>query len=70
MFSAVVQKRQIASLTVMTQLRSYLPGGLPGKVFVGIDTGGVAFGRPYRGAFMALDAETGEPIWRFEVIDA
>ena len=35
-----------------------------GKVFVGIDTGGVAFGRPYRGAFMALDAETGEPIWR------
>lgn len=38
-----------------------------GKVFVGIDTGGVSFGIPYRGGFVALDADTGETVWRFEV---
>jgi outer membrane protein assembly factor BamB len=38
-----------------------------GKVFVGLDTGGVSFNIPYRGSFVALDARTGQPIWRFEV---
>jgi outer membrane protein assembly factor BamB len=36
-------------------------------VFVGISTGGVAFGIPYRGGFVAVDAASGEPVWRFEV---
>jgi polyvinyl alcohol dehydrogenase (cytochrome) len=43
------------------------PAVFDGKIFVGIDTGGVIFGVPYRGGFAAFDANTGKPIWRFEV---
>lgn len=43
------------------------PAIFDGKVFFGVDTGGVSFGIPYRGGFVALDANNGEPIWRFEV---
>jgi outer membrane protein assembly factor BamB len=35
-------------------------------VFIGIDLGGNAYGRPYRGAFVAVDASTGRQVWRFE----
>jgi outer membrane protein assembly factor BamB len=35
-------------------------------VFIGIDLGGNAYGQPYRGAFVAVDASTGRPVWRFE----
>ncbi|MFL5284444.1 MAG: PQQ-binding-like beta-propeller repeat protein [Rhodopila sp.] len=38
-----------------------------GKIFVGVSTGGVEFGIPYRGGFVALDAQSGNQIWRFEV---
>ena len=38
-----------------------------GRIFVGVATGGVTFGIPYRGGFLAFDAQTGEQIWRFEV---
>jgi outer membrane protein assembly factor BamB len=37
------------------------------KLFVGATTGGVAFGIPYRGGFLAFDAQNGEQLWRFEV---
>src|ERR1700760_284616 len=37
------------------------------KIFVGATTGGVSFDIPYRGGFVALDAKTGEQVWRFEV---
>jgi polyvinyl alcohol dehydrogenase (cytochrome) len=37
------------------------------KLFVGATTGGVAFGIPYRGGFLAFDARNGEQLWRFEV---
>jgi outer membrane protein assembly factor BamB len=43
------------------------PAVFDGKIFVGVDTGGVEFDIPYRGGFVALDAKTGESIWRFEV---
>src|SRR5947209_744939 len=35
-------------------------------VFIGIDLGGNAYGQPYRGAFVAVDASTGRQVWRFE----
>ena len=35
-------------------------------VFIGLDTGGNAYGKPYRGAFVAVDASTGRQVWRFE----
>jgi outer membrane protein assembly factor BamB len=35
-------------------------------VFVGLDLGGNAYGRPYRGAFVAVDRATGRQVWRFE----
>jgi polyvinyl alcohol dehydrogenase (cytochrome) len=35
-------------------------------VFIGIDLGGNAYGQPYRGAFVAIDASTGQQVWRFE----
>jgi glucose dehydrogenase len=38
-----------------------------GKIYVGVSTGGVNFGIPYRGGFLALDAKSGEQLWRFEV---
>jgi len=37
------------------------------KIFVGTTTGGVSFDIPYLGGFLALDANTGEQLWRFEV---
>jgi len=43
------------------------PAVFDGKLFFGADTGGVTFGIPYRGGFVALDAKTGNLIWRFEV---
>jgi polyvinyl alcohol dehydrogenase (cytochrome) len=38
-----------------------------GKLFFGAATGGVTFGIPYRGGFVALDAKSGKLVWRFEV---
>jgi hypothetical protein len=38
-----------------------------GKIFFGVSTGGVSFDIPYRGGFVALDAQTGALLWRFEV---
>jgi outer membrane protein assembly factor BamB len=35
------------------------PAVLGNRVFVGIDLGGNAYGQPYRGAFVAVDASTG-----------
>ena len=43
------------------------PAEFDGRLFVAADTGGVTFGIPYRGGFVALDAKTGNLIWRFEV---
>jgi outer membrane protein assembly factor BamB len=43
------------------------PAVSDGKIFVGVSTGGVEFGIPYRGGFLAFDAQSGEQIWRFEV---
>jgi outer membrane protein assembly factor BamB len=43
------------------------PAVFDGKLFFGVDTGGVEFGIPYRGGFVALDANSGRLIWRFEV---
>jgi polyvinyl alcohol dehydrogenase (cytochrome) len=43
------------------------PAVFDGKLFFGTDTGGVTFGIPYRGGFVALDAKNGGLIWRFEV---
>ena len=43
------------------------PAVFDDKLFFGADTGGVTFGIPYRGGFVALDAKTGNLIWRFEV---
>jgi outer membrane protein assembly factor BamB len=37
------------------------------RIFIGLSTGGVAFDIPYRGGFLALDMNTGEQVWRFEV---
>ena len=38
------------------------------RYYVGVTTGGVNFGIPYRGGFLALgQAQTGEQRWRFEV---
>lgn len=41
------------------------PAVLNGKVFVGATIDGIASG--YRGGFVALDANTGAQVWRFEV---
>jgi outer membrane protein assembly factor BamB len=38
-----------------------------GKIFVGVAVGGVNFGIPYRGGFLAFDEQTGAQVWRFEV---
>lgn len=43
------------------------PAVYDGKIFVGVATGGVNFGIPYRGGFLAFDRQTGAQIWRFEV---
>jgi polyvinyl alcohol dehydrogenase (cytochrome) len=43
------------------------PAVFDGKLFFGAASGGVTFGIPYRGGFVALDAKTGNLIWRFEV---
>ena len=43
------------------------PALFDGKLFFGTATGGVNFGIPYRGGFVALDAESGKLVWRFEV---
>jgi polyvinyl alcohol dehydrogenase (cytochrome) len=43
------------------------PAVLDGKLYVGVSTGGVSFGIPYRGGFLAFDAQTGQQLWRFEV---
>jgi polyvinyl alcohol dehydrogenase (cytochrome) len=42
------------------------PAVFGNRVFVGIDLGGNAYGQPYRGAFVAIDASTGQEVWRFE----
>ncbi len=42
------------------------PAIFGGLVFVGLDLGGNAYGQPYRGAFIAVDAATGRQVWRFE----
>ena len=43
------------------------PAVFAGTIYVGVTTGGVDFGIPYRGGFLAFDTETGEQRWRFEV---
>jgi outer membrane protein assembly factor BamB len=43
------------------------PAVFAGMIYVGVTTGGVNFGIPYRGGFLAFDAQTGEQRWRFEV---
>jgi polyvinyl alcohol dehydrogenase (cytochrome) len=43
------------------------PAVFAGTIYVGVTTGGVNFGIPYRGGFLAFDAQTGEQRWRFEV---
>lgn len=43
------------------------PAVYDGKILVGVAAGGVNFGIPYRGGFLALDTRTGTQIWRFEV---
>jgi polyvinyl alcohol dehydrogenase (cytochrome) len=43
------------------------PAVFDGKLFFGAATGGVNFGIPYRGGFVALDAKSGKLVWRFEV---